>query len=126
MDLFKTKITAVDDSKVTTLEKKRVSWNSGLAGKNHPACAVSAEMRVKLSKAVKGKKVSAETRAKMSKASKLRKRELNVTGKSIMTPNGVFPSIMEVSRVAGVTYVRVHYWMKKWPEHYYIIKKNKS
>jgi len=67
---------------------------------------------------------SDETRAKMSKASKLRKRELNVTGKPIMTPNGVFPSIMEVSRVAGVSYYTVHYWMRKWPEHYYIINKD--
>ena len=42
-----------------------------------------------------------------------------------MTPNGVFSSATEVSRVAGVSMGRVYHWMKKWPEHYYYIETTK-
>ena len=83
---------------------------------------LTAEQRAKIGDRHRGKIVSEATRRKQSESAKKRKRELNKTGKPIMTPNGVFPSVMEVSRVAGVTYSTVHYWMKKYPKHYYYIK----
>ena len=52
-------------------------------------------------------------RAKMRKTSRV---------KDIMTPNGIFPSIAEVSRQAGVATSTVRAWMKKYPNDYYIIK----
>ena len=52
-------------------------------------------------------------RAKMSKTSRV---------KDIMTPNGVFPSIAEISRQAGVWTTTVRAWMKKYPNDYYFIK----
>jgi len=120
------KISAVHKGKTVT-EETRAKLREINRGKK-----ASAETRAKVSEA--GKKawatkrkdyvVSEETRVKMREAAKLRKRDLNVTGKPIMTPNGIFPSVMEVSRVAGVSYYTVHYWMRKWPEHYYIIKKD--
>jgi hypothetical protein len=39
-----------------------------------------------------------------------------------MTPNGVFPSAKAVAEAAGVTYVTVWNWMKRWPDDYYYIK----
>ena len=89
--------------------------------KNGP---LTAEHRARIGDIHRGKIVGEETRKKMSESAKNRQRELNQTGKPIMTPNGIFPSVMEVSRVAGVTYSTVHYWMKKWPEHYYYIAKD--
>lgn len=79
MNLFKTKITAQDADKVTTIEKKRLAWNTGLKGTGlqcrqregwapNKGNKHSDETRSKMSDAHKGKIVSAETRANMSAA----------------------------------------------------------
>lgn len=59
------------------------------------------------------KVITDEQRAKMSKTSRV---------KDIMTPNGIFPSIAEISRQAGVATTTVRAWMKKYPNDYYVIK----
>lgn len=90
MNLFKTKMTAVDDSKVTTVNKMRVGWNKGLKGaqamsdegraklsalykgKKRPAWVVE-KVKAALSEKIKGVKISAEHCAKISAANKGRK-----------------------------------------------------
>ena len=46
--------------------------------------------------------------------------------KPLMTPNGVFPSAMAVADAAGVSYVTVWNWMKRWPEDYYYLDVSKD
>jgi hypothetical protein len=60
MNLFNTTMTAVDDDNVTTCEKKKLSWSSGLKG------IMSDKFRANLKAHNTGKKLSLETRAKMS------------------------------------------------------------
>jgi len=92
--------------------------------------STSAETAAKISKRLKGLKRSEETCKQMSESAKLRITRLTEQGKpppaskAIMTPNGVFSSATEVSRVAGVSIGCVYHWMKKYPEHYYLIKKD--
>jgi hypothetical protein len=62
MNLFKTKMTAIDADKVTTCENKRVGYWTGL---KLPREMVEARVA-----ATKGRTVSAETRAKLSAANK--------------------------------------------------------
>jgi hypothetical protein len=128
------KASAETCAKISAVHKgKTVSEETRAKLRARPKQVVSEETRAKLREAGKkawattrkGYVVSEEARAKMSQAKKGRRRPLNVTGKPIMTPNGIFPSVMQVSRVAGVSYDRVHYWMKKWPQHYYYIKDSK-
>jgi len=86
----------------------------------------SAETLAKLSASGKGKPKpkSAEHRAKLS-ASK--KGKLNGgNSKPIMTPNGIYPSHSAVQRAAGVSEPTVYRWMKKWPEHYYYLDKQRK
>lgn len=134
MDLFKTKMTAPDDSKVTIVEKKHVVWNTGLKGqgtmlgKKH-----SKETRDRFSKMRKGVPLSEQHRINVIAAS-ARRKGVPLTGerltkikiapcKKTMTPNGVFPSLKAVAEAAGVSTVTIRKWMKKWPEHYYYITK---
>jgi hypothetical protein len=136
MDLFKTKITAVDDSKVTTIEKKRMThWAKGLKGAYGP------NFNKFIRKARTGQKISPETRAKISATLKakfpvkekgairlteasreaLSKKMREKSGRPVMTYYGVFPSVRAVSEASGYTSYTVRAWMQKYPEHYYYI-----
>jgi len=76
----------------------------------------SAETRAKMSAAKKGVVVPPEVRAKMQAT----RQANNACCKSVMTPNGVFPSI-KAAEEAGVK--SVQYKLKKYPDQYYYITK---
>ena len=141
MDLFKTKMTAVDDTRVTTVERKRVSWNHGLKGcfsddtlkliserlKNHEhrqAINKDPEWRQRQSEitkhieAVRLARIGSRAKAEATK----RANGYYDHKKMIQTPNGVFNGIKEIMLVANRSKRTVMYWMKKYPEHYYYIK----
>lgn len=54
-------------------------------------------------------------------SSKKYKQRPNTCEKSLMTPNGVFPSIQSVADAANVDPKTIKRWINKWPEHYYFI-----
>ena len=88
----------------------------------------SPETRAKMSGSLKGKVpwnlgIPATDERKVNIALSKIGKENPKKWKPIMTPNGVFPSQKAVAEAAGVTYVTVWNWMKRWPEHYYYIEK---
>jgi hypothetical protein len=89
--------------------------------KSRKGVAKSAEHRAKLSASKTGYKLSEETKLKMAQARLGRK-----FNKPVMTPNGIFESRTAVALAAGVDPTTVGNWMKKWPEHYYYIKKESA
>lgn len=180
MNLFKTKMTAVDDSRVTTVEQKHVAWNAGLKG----AQSRSVDARTRQAKVMKELWANDPCRMRPNsregncngitnayqyhtpagtfgnfteamlannvtrdqlkkrcinknfpdwyrvptnpdyinkmKSSHKKLKIQNVNSKSLMTPNGLFPSIQSVATAAQVDPSTIKRWMKKWPQHYYI------
>ena len=55
-------------------------------------------------------------------SSKKYKQRKNNGAKSLMTPNGLFPSIQSVADAAKVDPKTVKRWINKWPEHYYYLE----
>jgi hypothetical protein len=102
--------------------EKEKSHKSSYSHPNSP------ETRAKMSRSLKGREVwnkgipATEERKANIALSKIGK-ELPKKWKPIMTPNGVFPSAKAVAAAAGVTYVTVWNWMKRWPNDYYYIDK---
>jgi hypothetical protein len=90
------------------------------------------DWRAKIGNAHKGREVSAETRAKLSANyrrpwSEESSAKLSaIKSTPVMTPNGLFPSRKAVARAAGVGPATITRWMRKWPEHYYFVKKESA
>jgi hypothetical protein len=129
-------MSAPDADKITTCEKKRVAWNAGLQGAHSQEIrkiigqnskkfmsSLSKEQRNQLgyNSTFKGKTHTDNSRQKMRDA----KLTYHPNRKTIMTPNGLYPSRGDVARAAGVHSSTVDAWMKKWPEHYYYIEEAK-
>jgi len=99
-----------------TYGKKHSAETRAKIGAANKGRTISAESRAKLSAALKGKpkpKWSAESRANFS-ASK---------SKPVMTPYGLFPSIRAIAEASGRDASTVRTWLRKFPEHYYYVKK---
>jgi hypothetical protein len=85
-------------------------------------------------KGMQGKKHKDETRARMSDSHKVKtykhsaetiasiKAKNKAHWPSVMTPQGVFPSVKSAAATAGVHLVTFQRWMQKYPEQYYYIK----
>jgi hypothetical protein len=93
-----------------------------------PGISHNDETRAKMSDSLKGKeswnKGIPHTDQAKANISKSKKGKPNAhLCKPLMTPNGVFPSAVAVATAAGVSYVTVWNWIKRWPEHYYYLDK---
>lgn len=85
-------------------------------------------------KGMQGKSHKKETRARMSASHKVKTYKHNaetiasIKAKnmarwpSVMTPQGVFPSVKSAAASANVHLVTFQRWMQKYPEQYYYIK----
>lgn len=91
------------------------------------AIQYSADSREKMSQSLQGKKTwnrgVPATQERKDNISKAKKGKPNPKKcKPMMTPNGVFPSGQAVAKAAGVSYVTVYNWMKRWPNDYYYLE----
>jgi hypothetical protein len=113
-----------------------VFYTWGTMKQRYALMGYSDERRKKLSQSLTGHTTSEETRKKISDSKKgssvfleqaRQKMSDARTGKKfnrpVMTPNGIFESRSAVALAAGVHYKTVGWWFKKWPEHYYYVKK---
>ena len=142
MDFFQPIITNPNATS-ETLEKQRLSWNSGLRGQNNIACKLSDETKSKL----KGKKawnkgfdhISEEGKKRIIEANKLKKdlgryeRTDEIKDKTrqkssipVMTPDGIFPSKGDAADYYGVHRNNFSKWMKKWPNHYVALEERNN
>lgn len=112
-------------AKISASNTGKVSWNKGkthteehvskiataLTGTTRPA-----DVCAKISAGAKGHEVTQATRDKI-------RNKLWANAKSVMTPNGLFPSTGAVASAAGVSSNTVRRWMQKYPKHYYYVDK---
>lgn len=105
-----------------TIEKRRLSWNSGLKG----CMSHSLETRQKMKQSRKeqiGTPATEEKRQKISQANKGKTPWNKGISGPLMTPNGlILGGVQEVADLSGKSRIQVYRWIKRWPQHYYYIK----
>lgn len=127
---------------VTEEERKNRSKAQKLRHINKPA---SEETRRKISAKNLNRKMTSEQRNNMKQGWKALKENGWISPKKgqynkalwkpIMTPNGLFPSMILLAErvhndlsLSSIAYAKakIHYWLKKYPKHYYYIIDNSN